>query len=166
MPPWALVHCTNACRPYVGPTNARGSNGLVLLAIVPIVIVVAVTPVSDATLLLLPPPPAGPTPGPLSPPAPVDGPVPGLLLPPPTLPPGVVLTPGSGSPDGPVTCGTPCCWAWTNALSGSRVPQAASTRLDAASAHSTGLDGIDGFSHLTFSGCGPRPGRTGRGAAA
>src|SRR3954466_13306582 len=98
-PPCALVHRTNAWMPYSGPTNARGSNGLVLLAIVPIVIVVAVTPASDATLLLLPPPPAGPPPGPLSPPAPVDGPVPGLLLRPPTSPPGAVLTPGSGSPD-------------------------------------------------------------------
>src|SRR4051794_38715537 len=61
MPPWALVHCTNACRPYVGPTNARGSNGLVLLAMVPIVIELAVTPTSEAVLpatgVMLPPPP-------------------------------------------------------------------------------------------------------------
>src|SRR4051794_31622225 len=114
---------------------------------VPIVIVVAVTPVSDATLPLLPPPPPPePPPRAVPPPAPAEGPVPGTLPPRPmTAPPRPGLTPGNGSPDGPVSCGPPaCCCAWTKAVSGSRVPQAASTRLVAASAHSAGLDRIGG----------------------
>src|SRR5438105_3664761 len=107
---------------------------------------VGVTPVSDAVL----PPPPLPTPPalplPLRPAGPAEGPEPGTLPPGPTTrPPGPVLAPGSGSPDGPVTCGPPaCCCAWTKAVSGSRVPQAASTRLVAASAHSAGPDRIAG----------------------
>src|SRR3954451_4911843 len=50
MPPCAFVHCTKDCRPYVGRSKARGSNGLVLLAMVPMVIELAVTPASDAVL--------------------------------------------------------------------------------------------------------------------
>src|SRR6478672_6356353 len=73
-PPCAFVQLTNACSPYCGPTNARGSNGLVLLTMLPIVIVVGVTPMSDAVL--------GPDVGPGAP---------GLLPPPgscPSEPPG------------------------------------------------------------------------------
>src|SRR3954452_19544986 len=89
MPPWALVHCTNACKPYVGPTNARGSNGLVLLAMVPIVIVVSVTPTSDAVL-----------PGPPWPP----GPEPDCPVPPPWLPaPALDPAPGASGPVLPMT---------------------------------------------------------------
>src|SRR3954454_23444095 len=116
---------------------------------VPIVIDVAVTPVSNAVLPLppLPPPPPDPPPR-LVPPGPADGPESGSPPPGPTpAPPGPVLPPGTGSPDGPVSCGPPaCCCAWTKAVSGNRVPQAASTRLPAASAHSAGLDRIAGFS--------------------
>src|SRR4051794_27279100 len=135
---------------------------------VPIVIVVAVTPVSDATLPKPPPAlPPGPPPAAPPPPGPADGPVPGTPPPPPmTVPPGPGLTPGNGSPDGPVTCGpAACCCACTKAVSGSRGPQGASPSLDAASAHGAGLDGMAGFSLFPLRGRGPRPVRTGRGAA-
>src|SRR3954462_6382206 len=131
------------------------------------VIVVAVTPVSDATLPKPPPElPPGPPPAAPPPPGPADGPAPGTLPPPMTAPPGPGLTPGNGSPDGPVTCGpAACCCACTKAVSGSRVPQAASTRLDAASAHSAGLDRMAGFSHLPVNRSGPRPAPTGPGGS-
>src|SRR3954469_16729394 len=120
MPPWALVHWTNACRPYVGPTNARGSNGLVLLAMVPIVIELAVTPTSDAVLpatgATLPPPFPLPFCGPLP-----LGPALGSPLTVGTTPFGPVV---DVTPPGPVTT---CCWRALKSLSGSRVPHAANT---------------------------------------
>src|SRR4051812_48589562 len=105
MPPWALVHCTNACRPYVGPTNARGSKGLVLLAMVPIVIESAVTPMSEALLPAagtMPPPPL-PLPLPFGAPLPL-GPALGSPLTVGTTPLGPVV---DVTPPGAVTT---CCW--------------------------------------------------------
>src|SRR4051794_30566861 len=82
MPPCALIQCANANKPYDGPTNARGSNGLVLLTMLPMVMVVGVTPTSDAVLgpvddPVAPGPPPPPGTWPPVPPVP-ESPVPPL----------------------------------------------------------------------------------------
>src|SRR5438309_7924475 len=124
---------------------------------VPMVIVVDVTPTSEA-VLPAPPlcdeplPPCPPAPSPAS--EPPDGTAPGPLAPPGTTPPpGPILGPGSGSPDGPVATAPPaCCCACTNALSGSRVPQADSTRVEPARTQTAGRLRTARFSHLSLSG--------------
>src|SRR3954453_2786901 len=50
MPPRRLRSSPNAPAPYCGPTNAPGSNPLLRLLMVPSVMVVGVTPTSDAVL--------------------------------------------------------------------------------------------------------------------
>src|SRR4051812_11660139 len=123
MPPRRLRSSTNASAPYCGPTNAPGSNALLRLLMVPSVMVVGVTPTSDAVLRGAPGA-ATPVPGPTvvtsTCPAAADG---------------VAEAPGSGdavpaSPAGAalevVTCGPSACSAAVKARSGSRVPHALS----------------------------------------
>src|SRR4051794_7260286 len=137
---------------------------------VPMVIVVGVTPTSEAVLPAPPlrdePLPAPEPPAPLPVPEPPDGSAPAPFPPPGTTPPpGPMLAPGNGSPEGPVaTAPAACCCACTNALSGSRVPQADSTRVDPAMTHTAGLLRTARFSHLPLSADAPRRGRTGRAA--
>src|SRR4051794_31284710 len=50
MPPRRLMSSTKASTPYCGPTKAPGSNALLRLLIVPRVMVVGVTPTSEALL--------------------------------------------------------------------------------------------------------------------
>src|SRR3954451_5886405 len=163
MPPCAFVHCTNDCRPYVGPTNARGSNGLVLLAMVPMVIELAVTPTSEAVL-----PATGAT---LPPPLPLDPVELPALGPTPGRPP---LTVGT-TPFGPVVDVTPpgpvstCCWPAVKSLSGSRVPHAASASTTTAPGSATRRSDVEvrDIGQLCLSRATPRSARrSGRGGRA
>src|SRR4051812_29511866 len=97
----------------------------------PIVMVVGVTPTSDAVFAAPPSPdPPPPPPGPPSPPPPPDADGPPL-----TSGPAVADAPGNGvaEPEAAVPGATPsCCCARAKSESGNRVPQAAASRQPAA----------------------------------
>src|SRR4051812_11455235 len=122
MPPCRLSSSTYACAPYCGPTNALGSNALLRLLMVPRVIVVGVTPTSEAVLRGAPGA-AMPLPGTTDVTSVWPGPADAAAEAPGTgeaVPSGVA----AGVPD--VTCGASAWSAALKAASGSRVPHAAS----------------------------------------